>query len=164
MKTQDSNGRTPFHMASLGGEVEISWILLRHKADQNALNNGSRTPLHLVLRGYIDVTVLLEHGIYVNIQPQCSSAKRQIRFRVSAGFYWFLGFRKPGNLETRKLASHVEMTSGMLTTTRKLMQLLTSNKLMGMMINKMVYKEGIEALQSIVMRKTIRHPSGTINR
>ena len=93
-----------------------------------------------------------------------SSAKRQIRFRVSAGFYWFPGFRKPGNLETRKLASHVEMTSGMLTTTRKLMQLLTSNKLMGMMINKMVYKEGIEALQSVVMRKTIRHPSGTINR
>ena len=93
-----------------------------------------------------------------------TSAKRQIRFRVSAGFYWFPGFRKPGNLETRKLASHVEMTSGMLTTTRKLMQLLTSNKLMGMMINKMVYKEGIEALQSVVMRKTIRHPSGTINR
>ena len=93
-----------------------------------------------------------------------ASAKRQIRFRVSAGFYWFPGFRVSGNLETRKLASHVEMTSGMLTTTRKLMQLLTSNKLMGMMINKMVYKEGIEALQSVVMRKTIRHPSGTINR
>jgi ankyrin repeat protein len=61
---------TPLHNAAYHGQVEISRILLQHKADQNALDQDGRTLLHSASKqGNIHLArLLLEHGVDVNVQ------------------------------------------------------------------------------------------------
>ena len=61
---------TALHIAAYHGQVEISRILLKHKADRNALDQNGRTPLHSASkRGDINLArLLLEHGVDVNVQ------------------------------------------------------------------------------------------------
>ena len=64
---------TSLHVAAasgIHGQAEVSRILLRHKADQNAPDKYDQTPLHLASeRGHINVArSLLERGVDVNAQ------------------------------------------------------------------------------------------------
>jgi ankyrin repeat protein len=61
-------GFTPLHMAAVWGQVEVSRLLLRYKADIHAHDNKGRTPLHQAARRnqvYV-ARLLLEHGADVN--------------------------------------------------------------------------------------------------
>ena len=57
------------HIAAQSGQLEVTRILLRHRTDQNVLNNKGQTPLHLALAGgHINVAqLLLEHGVDVDV-------------------------------------------------------------------------------------------------
>ena len=74
---------TPLHVAVMHGQVEVSQILLQHKADQNALDSDGQTPLHLASdQGYIDVArLLLEQGSNVNAQDNNRSTPLHLASR-----------------------------------------------------------------------------------
>ena len=65
---QKDLGWTPLHGAAFYGNVEVSRLLLRYKADIHAYDNEGRTPLHEAARYDQDNTarLLLEHGADVN--------------------------------------------------------------------------------------------------
>ena len=72
----DDNSWTTLHVAALHKQVEVSQMLLQHKADQNAIDSAGQTPIHLASEnGYMNVArVLLEHGVDVNAQDSnCST-------------------------------------------------------------------------------------------
>jgi ankyrin repeat protein len=60
----------PLRVAVRSGHLEISRILLQHKADHSALDKDGQTVLHLAfVEGHINVArLLLEHGVDVNAQ------------------------------------------------------------------------------------------------
>ena len=64
-------GWTPLHAAAFYGQVDITRLLLQHKADDNAQDLDGKTPLHKASEngnvGQVNVArLLLEHGADVN--------------------------------------------------------------------------------------------------
>jgi ankyrin repeat protein len=70
---RDKHQRTPLHVASTSGKLEIMWLLLNHGAAVNATDDRRETPLHKVPQGGHKpqdgvriAQLLLEHGGDVN--------------------------------------------------------------------------------------------------
>jgi ankyrin repeat protein len=70
VEAQGSSGRTPLHIASRCGHVDIMRWLLDHGANENALDEGYTSPLHLAVIGMRleAVRVLLDHNADPNLQ------------------------------------------------------------------------------------------------
>ncbi|KAJ8314574.1 LOW QUALITY PROTEIN: hypothetical protein KUTeg_006724 [Tegillarca granosa] len=60
----DTGGRTPLHLSSEGGRVEVVKLLLSHEADSNKCITDGLTPLHLSSKdGHVEIVeLLLSHG------------------------------------------------------------------------------------------------------
>jgi len=69
---RDEDNRTPLHLASLRGYVEIVEQLLRQRANVTARSSGYFTPLHLASfsESAETVRVLIEHGADVNARGE----------------------------------------------------------------------------------------------
>ena len=75
-----------------------------------------------------------------------SSGICQNRFWVLAGFHWFPSFRKLGNSETRKPRGSVYVIKSQLQYVKTMNLPMAGYEFVGMMISKMVYKEGMKAI------------------
>ena len=65
---QDMARSTRLHLASREGQANVVGVLLDHRGDTDARENGNCTPLHLALQvGHLEVVhVLIEHGTDAN--------------------------------------------------------------------------------------------------
>ncbi|KAJ1467991.1 ankyrin repeat-containing domain protein, partial [Baffinella frigidus] len=61
---------TPLHESALQGHVALTLLLLEHRADLSARDDGGDTPLHYSsLQGHGDLTLLLlENGADVSVK------------------------------------------------------------------------------------------------
>ena len=65
VSSKDYNGDTPLHLAALKGHKDIAELLLVNKADANAKNNHTQTPLHWAADREV-AELLLTNGAGVN--------------------------------------------------------------------------------------------------
>ena len=70
MAALDITQKTPLHIASSTGDIEIVRLLIKHGADVNAKNEIDSSPLHLALseEEISIVRLLVEHGADVTAQ------------------------------------------------------------------------------------------------
>lgn len=73
LNAKNSDGVTPLHLAALQGGPAAVGVLLRAGADSNAVDNRSRTPLHMAVSGDCDphcVKLLLDAGVRLDIADE----------------------------------------------------------------------------------------------
>jgi ankyrin repeat protein len=81
----DNTGRTPLHLASQCGHLEVVRLLIKHGADANTKNWSQMTPLHLASSSGIpeSVQVLIELGADINARDE--KHKTPLHLALSSG-------------------------------------------------------------------------------
>ena len=66
-KSADKDGRTPFYIAAVKGQVEVVQQLLKHNAKVESADKDGRNPLYnTALKGHMQIVQeLLKHGAKV---------------------------------------------------------------------------------------------------
>jgi ankyrin repeat protein len=73
---QDKNISAPLHLASQGGHIEVSLVLLEHGADADAKDKNKWIPLHLGSRcGHVHVSSRMRCGLKNMMKSNTTSVK-----------------------------------------------------------------------------------------